>query len=83
VLPDEYKKEITEKFYEFLEWININNPQVITQATDIVNGVVNYMNSESYHKEYWNEFLSYTKKLDDIRQESIHDVEPKFKEYIQ
>ena len=82
VLPDEYKKELTEKFYEFLEWVKNNHPSVIIQATDIVNGVVNYMNSESYYKEYWNEFLSYTKKLDDIRQESIADVEPKFKEYI-
>jgi organic radical activating enzyme len=82
VLPDEYKKEITEKFYEFLEWIKNNNPTVVAQATDIVNGVVNYMNSESYYKEYWNEFVSYTKKLDEIRQESILDIEPKFKEYI-
>ena len=82
MLPDEYKKELTEKFYEFLEWVKNNHPSVIIQATDIVNGVVNYMNSESYYKEYWNEFLSYTKKLDDIRQESIVDVEPKFKEYI-
>jgi organic radical activating enzyme len=82
VLPDEYKKEITEKFYDFLEWIKNNNPTVVAQATDIVNGVVNYMNSESYYKEYWNEFVSYTKKLDEIRQESILDIEPKFKEYI-
>lgn len=82
VLPDEYKKEITEKFYEFLEWVKHNHPNVIVQATDIVNGVVNYMNSESYYKEYWSEFLSYTKKIDEIRQENILDVEPNFKEYI-
>ena len=40
------------------------------------------MNSESYYKEYWNEFVSYTKKLDEIRHESILDIETKFKEYI-
>jgi organic radical activating enzyme len=82
VLPDEYKKEITEKFYEFLEWVKDNNPTVIAQATDIVNGVVNYMNSESYCDEYWNEFIKYTKKLDEIRQENIIDIEPMLKEYI-
>ncbi len=82
VLPDEYKKEITEKFYEFLEWVKHNHSNVIAQATDIVNGVVNYMNSESYYKEHWNEFVSYTKKLDEIRQERILDIEPNFKEYI-
>lgn len=84
VLPDEYKKKITEDFYEFLKWVNKKdfNIHVISQANDIVNGVVNYMNSESYYDEYWNEFIKYTKKLDDIRQENLFNVEPMFKDYI-
>lgn len=84
VLPDEYKKELTEKFENFVQWVKDNNfeAHVIKQAVDISNGVTNYMNSESYYKEYWEEFLSYTNKLDIIRDESLIDVEPNFKRFI-
>jgi pyruvate-formate lyase-activating enzyme len=84
VLPDSYKQELTQKFYDFLQWVKDTkyNDHVIKQATDIVNGIINYMNSESYYDTHWDEFVSYTKKLDSIRTESIFDVEPKFKEYM-
>ena len=84
VLPDLYKKEITEKFNEFVQWVKDNNfnEHVIKQATDIANGVTSYMNSESYYTAHWNEFVKYTKDLDAIRNENLCDVEPKFKEFI-
>jgi len=84
VLPDEYKQELTEKFNDFLVWVEQENfnDYVHTQAKDIVNGVINYMNSESYYDEYWKEFVKYTQKLDSIRSETIFQVEPKFKEYM-
>jgi len=84
VLPDLYKKEITEKFNEFVQWVKDNNfnEHVIKQATDIANGVTSYMNSESYYTVHWNEFVKYTKDLDAIRNENLCDVEPKFKEFI-
>jgi organic radical activating enzyme len=84
VLPHQYKQELTEKFYDFLKWVEENkyNNYVQKQAHEIVNGVVSYMNSENYYDSHWQEFVEYTKKLDIIRYESIFYVEPRFKEYI-
>jgi hypothetical protein len=84
VLPDEYKKEVTKRFQDFVEWVKDNGfkEHVVKQAQDIANGVSSYMNSESYYKTHWKEFVEYTEKLDNIRGENLVDVEPKFKEYL-
>jgi hypothetical protein len=84
VLPNEMKQKITERFREFYEWAKQENfePHVLEHLKQISLGVSNYMNSESYYDDYWNEFVEYTKKLDYIRNENIFDVEPMFKDYI-
>lgn len=84
VLPNEYKQELTEKFNEFLSWVNANNfnQHVKRHAAEIVKGVTNYMNSQSYYEAHWQEFLDYTMKLDDIRNESVINIEPKLEKYI-
>jgi organic radical activating enzyme len=84
VLPNEMKEKITSRFREFYEWVKEQNfePHVLESAKQIALGVTNYMNAESYYDEYWEEFKSYTKKLDDIRSENLLDVEPMFKDYI-
>jgi organic radical activating enzyme len=84
VLPDAYKEELTKKFEDFVQWVKDNNfeKHIIKHAVDISTGVTNYMNGESYHNEYWEEFLSYTNKLDTIRGEKLIDVEPNFKRFI-
>ena len=84
VLPDEYKKDITDQFLQFVQWVKDNNfnNHIIKQAEDIANGVTSYMNSDSYYNEYWEQFKSYTHDLDKIRNENLIDVEPKFKKYI-
>lgn len=83
VLPDQYKADVTHRFNEFVKWVKDNNypVHVIKNAEEISKGVISYMNSESYFEDHWNEFLSYTKKLDEIRQENLLEVEPKFKEF--
>lgn len=84
VLPDKFKKEVTEKFVEFVDWTKQNNfnSHVVKQAENISKGVTNYMNSESYYNTEWNSFVKYTKELDSLRQENLINVEPKFKEYL-
>lgn len=85
VLPDDMKKVVTEKMNNFLLWIedtNGINSNTKKCAVDIVKGVINYMNSESYHAEHWQYFLEYTEKLDDIRNQNLVDVEPLFKDYV-
>ena len=56
---------------------------VVKQAEEIANGVTSYMNSENYHDEYWKEFVSYTHSLDQIRNENLISVEPKFRDFYE
>ena len=84
VLPDDYKKELTQKFNDFVQWTKEKNfnEHVIRHATEIANGVTNYMNSDSYYNSHWQEFVNYTKKLDSIRGESLFTIEPNFERFI-
>lgn len=84
VLPNELKDTITENFDDFITWINKTDLSKNTKnkAKDIRNSVISYMTSESYFDEYWDNFVSYTKSLDNIRAENIIDIEPIFKEYL-
>jgi organic radical activating enzyme len=84
VLPPELKQLATQKFNDFVTWVEENNypPHVVRAAKEISNGVCSYMNSGNYHNEWWSEFVNYTKSLDRIRNESIIDVEPIFKDYF-
>jgi len=83
-LPLKYKQELTKSFEDFVWWVKDNgfNEHVIKQAESISKGIISYMNSDNYYDTHWNEFVSYTKKLDEIRSESLISVEPKFKEYL-
>lgn len=84
VLPDEYKSKVSENFYNFAEYIIEKgyNEHIKRQSIDIVNGVINYMNSESYYNEHWHEFKTYTLKLDAIRNESLANAEPRLEPYL-
>lgn len=84
VLPDSYKKEVTDRFNDFVQWVKDNNypEHVIKQAVEISKGVTSYMNGESYYETHWNEFVKYTQQLDNIRGENLINVEPKFKDYL-
>ena len=84
VLPEQYKKEVAQRFEDFVQWVKDNNfnEHVIKQAEAISKGVTSYMNSDNYYDTHWGEFVKYTKQLDIIRNENLIDVEPKFKDYI-
>ena len=84
VLPNEEKARLTERFNNFLTWIEENKfeKHVVEHAHRIANGVCKYMNSESYYNDHWQEFCSYTKKLDTMRNESIAEVCPNLEKYM-
>jgi hypothetical protein len=84
VLPPKYKEELTKSFEDFVWWVKDNgfNEHVVKQAEAISKGIISYMNSDNYYDTHWVEFVNYTNKLDQIRGESLIDVEPKFKEYL-
>ena len=84
VLPNDFKQEVVRRYNNFLLWVKENNfnEHVQRHAHEIVSGVLNYMRSESYHEQHWDEFVKYTTDLDRIRNENIIDVEPEFKKYL-
>jgi len=73
VLPEKHKSKITEKFKQFVSWVDEHSfdPHVIKQATEIAYGVCNYMNNESYYDDSWDEFNDFNSKLDKIRKEIL------------
>ena len=81
---DDFKQEVVKRYNNFLLWVKENNfnEHVQRHAQEIVSGVLNYMRSESYYEQHWNEFVKYTIDLDRIRDENINDVEPEFKKYL-
>ena len=84
VLPDKMKSELTQKYEDFVVWVEEQGfPEyVIEAAKHARDSICSYMNSDSYHADHWDEFVDYTNKLDKIRNESLIEVEPMFKEYI-
>jgi len=84
VLPDKAKEKLTRRFESFVDWIDENDFDIhtVNQAKNISEGVCKYMNSDSYYDSHWQEFISYTRSLDRIRQENLLDIEPAFKDYI-
>jgi len=84
VLPNDYKEELTDKFQGFITWVKNNNfdSNIVRCSTDIVNGVVNYMNSDSYYQSHWKEFVTYTNKLDEIRNESVLDIDKNLQRFM-
>ena len=84
VLPEEFKETVKHRFNEFLMWVEENNFEqyIVKHAKEIVNGVINYMNSDDYNPTHWQEFVTYTANLDKIRKENLIKVEPEFKKYI-
>jgi hypothetical protein len=84
VLPRDYKKELTDKFQGFVSWVKNNNfdSNIIRCSTDIVNGVTNYMNSDSYYESHWKEFVTYTNKLDEIRNESVFNIDKNLQRFM-
>ena len=78
VLPDEYKAHVTQKFEDFVLWVEQQdlNKKYAIAAKGISNGITNYMNSKSYYESDWQDFLNYTNSLDRIRNENIKTVVP-------
>jgi hypothetical protein len=83
VLPDEYKKELTQKFDDFVEWSKNYDKKYQIAAIGIKNGVCKYMNSSSYYDTHWNEFKQYTTDLDRIRNEQINTIVPNLAKYME
>jgi len=87
VLPEELKREITEKLLVTKFKIHgyslvIKNPilQKITETQ--IDNIINYMNHKDTHEELWNDTINFNMKLDSTRNQNFLEVNPEFKPYV-
>jgi len=92
LLPPELKQQVTA---QWKDWIanaetNLRRTQTsnhvdiqtqIKRATRFGNSVVDYMNSENWYDEHWQEFKNYTSALDKFHGTDILEWYPEFKPY--
>jgi hypothetical protein len=84
VLPPAIKQLVADRLDQFNDWAQrCNYPStVVAQGTKIRNGIVNYMTARDTHSLYWDDFRSYTSRLDHIRGQNLIDVVPELAPYI-
>ena len=74
ILPPGIKLEATRKIRDFQQWAESQN-----HDTSLWDSVISFMNLED-HSHLLDEFISYNKKLDSIRNQSSEEVFPELKE---
>lgn len=84
VLPIELKKELVQELQGLELWVKSRefSPAVKSQCGMIISSISSYMLSADYHAQYWNQFCVYTKKLDQIRNQNVLDLVPRFSKYL-
>lgn len=80
VLPLEIKEEIIKKYEEYSDWVRESefSTHVRKEYVKILKGVVKFMMSEDYSKEWLDTFVKTTVKLDQIRGQNILDIVPQY-----
>ena len=79
MLPDELKKQITDKYHKAVEQFD---SELQKPAGVVLDSISNYMNKASLYEDHWHDFVSNTVKLDKLRKQNITDIVPQYKEYI-
>ena len=69
------KVKITEIYINFIEWCNQNNVSETIQSQ--FKDCIKFMNEDDYHSKYWPLFISETKQLDGMRNESYDSLTTK------
>ena len=82
VLPPELKQAVKIYYEEWIEWINSTDSRenVKKDFAKLLNGVLKFMNSEDYSKDWLKTFVETTIKLDKMRNQNIIDIVPQYKE---
>ena len=85
VLPQMLKDEVCDTYQEYIDWVMQSDysDHVKQKFSDILDGIMDFMNSEDYAKDYLEEFVNHTKKLDLIRSQNILDVCPQYEGLFQ
>ena len=80
VLPQMLKDEICDHYQDYIDWVYQSNhsDHVKTKFAQLLDGVMDFMNSESYTEEHLDKFIGHTRKLDLFRNQNIVDVVPQY-----
>lgn len=80
VLPQMLKDEVCDHYQDYIDWVMSSNhsDHVKKKFTEILDGIMDFMNSEDYATDHLQEFIDHTKKLDLIRNQNILDVVPQY-----
>ena len=81
VLPQMLKDEVCDTYQGYIDWVlaSDHSDHVKQKFVDILDGVMDFMNSEDFATDHLEEFKLHTTKLDLIRNQNILDVVPQYK----
>lgn len=80
VLPQMLKDEVCDHYQGYIDWVysSDHSEHVKNKFADILDGVMDFMNSESYTEEHLEKFIQHTTKLDLFRNQNILSVVPQY-----
>lgn len=83
-LPMPLKKTVEEKLAELVAWVPQQKlpENYLRQAKSIQESICNYMYKEDYTDKFWQTFVSYTTKLDQMRGQSVFNIVPQMREHF-
>ena len=81
VLPQMLKDEVCDTYQEYIDWAlaSDHSDHVKQKFVSILDGIMDFMNSEDFATDHLEEFKLHTTKLDLIRNQNILDVVPQYK----
>ena len=82
VLPQYLKDQVAQHYQEHKDWVLTTDfsDKVKNNFIKVLNGIEKFMMSEDYSTEHLDQFVKVTSQLDDIRNQNILDIVPKYKE---
>jgi len=83
LLPNHIKQEISDRYAASIDMLKVSmvNDALINNAQKLYNGIIAFMNSEDM-SVYMDEFVRYTKFLDEERNQNILDIMPSLHPYF-
>ena len=81
VLPQHLKDVVTEKYKNYLDKIQFSISHRNKRIHRFVNQNMNFLNAKDQSK-YFEQFLRYTRQLDESRGTNVVDVIPELKDYV-
>ncbi len=84
LLPDEYKKQVADRWYKHMEYVEKavlqHNPDWGKYDTSFMEGIIKFMYADSTFDTEFNEFLWNTKWFDKIRGNDAYEVYPELEQ---